>query len=222
MKSFKKKASVVFAAAIVLPLVLVARGNAVIDPASVRVKVLELRLSPNADCSQSVSVFSDASPSYQDLVANPTFGAGSIAPGTYKCAMVHISDEVKYVPAANEGSCVQGTSYTHDMFRTGDTSVAPDGATISGHGDPGNPNNGVEDFPWYYFSVTGPYDANNLPANGAALGIALTPAAALKLASPLALTGSETVTFVMDYYGQIDGLKSNVFCDVRLPVIRFR
>src|SRR5262245_41303388 len=77
--------------------------HALTNPSSAIVKIYEMRLSPNADCSSSVTIFSDPSGTPRDMVQNPTLGSGAVPNGTYKCFIAHISDQITFTPAANDG-----------------------------------------------------------------------------------------------------------------------
>ena len=82
----------------------VGTAQAVTNPSSVLLKIYEVRLSPNADCSQAVTIFTNPSGASRDLVQNPTLGSGAIPNGTYQCFMAHISDQIIYTPAASDGA----------------------------------------------------------------------------------------------------------------------
>ena len=117
------------------------------SPASVLVRVFEMRASKNSDCSNAASIFKTTSPTVIDLVNNPTIGTGVIPDQTFHCIMFHVSDLVTVVPQSTDASCTAGQSYTFDMFKdpSTDQSINPDnGSIITG-------TNG-EDDPWIYFS----------------------------------------------------------------------
>jgi hypothetical protein len=124
----------------------VTNAQGVVSPSSVVVKVFEMRVSRNSNCSGSISVFSTGSPTPVDLFASPTFGSAVISTGTYHCVMFRISDSISFVPQTTEGTCVAGTRYTYDIFQSGNpnsvdpTTGAPIMATSS------------DDKPWIYFS----------------------------------------------------------------------
>jgi len=173
---------------------------ALTNPSQVLMKIEEVRLSPNADCSAPVSVFSTASPTPEDMVSNPTLGRGAIPNGVYRCLMIHMSDEITYTPAQDDGtSCLASTTYTRDIFRTGDSSTAPDGSLIAGRG--ASAQSGTEDFPWTYFSTGGSHS-----------NTCYQPSSPCVLSSPIVVSGDHTSTFVMDFDNQIDG--SGSFCDL--------
>jgi hypothetical protein len=182
-------------------------AEATANPSSTLVKVFEMRVSPNTDCSASISVFKTASPTVSDLISNPTFGIGAIPNGTYKCLMIHLSDVITFTPAVSDGAnCVGGTQYTRDIFRAGSTSTAPDGTTITGTGAVSTPS---EDDPWAYFKIGGSNGAGCMsPTTGCALG------------SPLVVSGDHVGTLVIDFDGKIDGTFSP--CDLGPAAMSFR
>jgi len=126
-------------------------AQAVISPTSLKVKIFEMRVSKNTDCSGAVRVFSTSSPTPVDFFSNPDFGSGVISTGTYHCVMFHISDIVSFIPEVSnyEPLCVAGTSFSYDIFESGATSVSPDGVAINGTGTSTIPS---EDDPWIYLS----------------------------------------------------------------------
>ncbi len=125
---------------------LVVNAQAVISPTSLVVKIFEMRVSKNTDCSNAVRVFSTGSPTAVNLFSNPDFGSGIVSTGTYHCAMFHISDIVTYVPEVSiyEPLCVAGTTFSYDIYQSPNASVAPDGTPI--------PASAGEDDPWIYLS----------------------------------------------------------------------
>jgi hypothetical protein len=195
-----------FLSAMTLTSVLAPGARAFVNPSSVQVKVLEVRLSTSADCSNSVSVGVNASPSYSEMTSAPTLLSGAINPATYKCMMLNMSSLIKYTPATTEGVCAAGTVYTRDVCRQS-TFATPSGGTGNCTGTA--PDDGVESFPWMYFSTTGTGDGQ-------------TPATALPLANALVVTGTQNATLVVDFDGKIDGLTQGALCNCEPPAISFR
>jgi hypothetical protein len=188
-------------------IVLVPSADAVVNPSYATGKVYEMRLSENADCTNSVRVFRTESPSEQDFVANPSFGSGAIPRGTYHCLMLQVSDMTSFKPESSEGNCVAGTTYTRDTFRTGSTSTAPDGTTISGRG--AAPDNGTEDTPWSYFSTSGSMSNDGM-----------IPSSPFPLSAPLVVNGDKAITYVVNQDGAIDGTQNP--CELGPSTISFR
>jgi hypothetical protein len=166
---------------------------AVANPSSVFIRVFEMRLSPNDDCSNAITVFTNPAGTAQDFVQGPTLGTGAIPNGTYRCMMIHMSDTITYTPETTDGAnCIQGTAYTRDLFRDGESGNAPDGTVIPGHGV--SASNGTEDFPWAYFTI-----------GGSNAGSCFSLSSKCLLSAPAVVTGDRTVTFVANFDGQIDG-----------------
>ncbi len=193
---------------------------AVTSPASLFVKVFEMRVSTSSDCSRSVTVFKTAFPDSVDLLTNPTLGSGAVNDGTYHCLMYHVSDKITVTPLVNDPpgcdpavppcGCVVGTQYNLDFFATAPTaSVSPDGAPIAATGG--------EDQPWIYFSDS---------AQSASVNNCFQPtevcacAAPCPLPGPLALSQDQTHILVMNFNGQLDG-SSGTSCVLIPAVIGF-
>jgi len=182
----------------------VVSGQAVTSPSSLIVKVFEMRVSKNSDCSGAVTVFKTASASSIDLVGIPTMGSGSITDGTYHCAMFHISDFVTVTPQVPQGSCVAGPNAI-DIFinPVDDESITPEGTLI--HGSAG------EDDPWIYFSDS---------ASAASVNDCFQPTTQCACSGPCPLTpmtlaANQTHTLVFDLDSKIDG--SGGTCALLLP-----
>jgi hypothetical protein len=184
-------------------------AEALTSPASMSIRVYEVRVSHNADCSNPIRVISNPGGTVQDFVTNPNLGSGAIPNGSYPCIMTKIGNLITYTPAANDGlNCVAGTSYTRNVFHTGggdDTSANPDGGTISAIGTSQDTTSNPF---WAYFKVGG-------GANGCK-----TPATACTLSSPIIVSGDKTGTLVVDFDNKIDGSASP--CDMQAPVFSYR
>jgi hypothetical protein len=208
----------IFLAAITMGLT--AKADAHGNPSSILIKVFEIRLSKNSDCSNSVSIFKTASPAAADFAANPNLGSGVLPMGTYHCMAIHLSDIITVTPATSEGTvCTAGTPFTTDIFNTpaqGDISVDPvTGALINGRGDPVAPL--IEDDPWVYFSdATGASSSNNC-YRPTVVSAGQGPC----LLSALPVTGNQTRTIVYDFDGVV-GDYGNGHCQLGPPVISIR
>lgn len=93
-------------------------------PSSVKIKAYKIYLAENADCSNPVLVADNsATADYVDLMSRPTlFSASSVAPGTYNCMIVKMSDILKFTPdavaeEASSGVCTAGQEYTYDIVK---------------------------------------------------------------------------------------------------------
>ncbi|MFI5362074.1 MAG: hypothetical protein ACHQ49_08910 [Elusimicrobiota bacterium] len=206
MNHLRKTALVVMIPAVlafVLPPVARAQ-NTGLNPSSVQLKVLQVMISTNADCTNAVSVGA-ANPQaiYQEMTTNPTLLSGAIAPGTYKCVWINISSLLKFTPAVSstDGICAAGTQVTRDICRTPETFPLPTGGTGSCVGT--SSTDGVDTPYWVTFSVAG--------GGGSKL-----------LASPLVVTGSQSITFVMDFDGRIQSETGTNICNCEAPTMSFR
>ncbi len=202
MKSLK----FLLAAAVVAGVSLPARAVDIGDPSAVNLKILAAWVSPNVGCTDAVQIFSDPSVAYKNMMANPTFGAGTIANGTYPCVIFKVSDAIKTTSAYNStsGHCIAGTEYVQDIFRAPETSSCPDGTTATGVTNA----LGAEQTPCIYFRV------------GGTGGGAFDAAHAIAISNAWAVASDSDGTFVMDFTGkQVD---SGVDCGVDPPVMTFR
>jgi hypothetical protein len=92
------------------------------DPASLRIGVYALYISPNADCSSAVLVQDyGMTPHLTDFVGNPVLFTGSPDAGAYQCVAVKMSDVITVSPDTTFGVCVAGTQYSGDIYREGET-----------------------------------------------------------------------------------------------------
>jgi len=180
------------------------------DPSEVNIKIYELWVSTNSDCTNMTRIYNEANPSYQNMVNGPTFGQASVPNGTYNCVAWKMSDILSYRPAANEGNdCVQGTLYTRDLFRADSTepSICPDGATINGTGTMANQ---IEDKMCIYVSVGG----SNDPDAG------MEPSNPFTLTNAFVVNGDVNGTMVTDFRGKV--IDAGNECDCEAPDFSFR
>ena len=109
----------VFALAVGFPSAVAAYASA----PSVKVKVLEVRVSPNADCSHPIRVYSNAAVTPQDLTSNPALGNGMVPNGTYRCVMYSFSDQITFttIGTGSFSLCPDGGTYTSNIYPYGTT-----------------------------------------------------------------------------------------------------
>ena len=92
------------------------------DPASLRIGVYALYISPNTDCSAPVLVQDyGATASDKDFVVNPILFTGSPAEGSYQCVAIKMSDVIRVIPDTTFGTCIAGVEYPGDIYRDGET-----------------------------------------------------------------------------------------------------
>ncbi len=182
-----------------------------VDPGYVRVKVYEVRVSPNADCTAGITVFRDAAPSFSDWTNSPTIGSGAIPNGSYPCIMMKMSDNIHYSPASTHaswthGACVVGTDYTLDVGHD-ETATDPEGiSTTLGP-------RGTDNLVWLYIHQ----GANRALSTWV-------PAGGLELTNPLVVSGDRSNTMVFDFSSKVgeefDGAAWQCGCDA--PTMSFR
>lgn len=110
-----------------------------INPSSVRLKIYQVAVSTNTDCSSPTTIFSvsASAATYADFAGTPTLGTGAVADGTYPCVIIEMSDQVKFTPeTATDNYCEADTEYTIDVCQdrgesSDDTSVLLDGSTTT-------------------------------------------------------------------------------------------
>ena len=181
-----------------------------VDPGYVKIKVYEMRVSPNADCSGGITVFRNAAPTYQDFANTPTLGAGAIPNGTYQCIMMRMSDFIRYTPTTANPSwthsvCTVGTDYVSDVGHDG-TAVDPDG---TGHAMTA----GVEDIVWLYVRPGAPVGGGNTFA----------PTGGIPLTSPLVVNGDGAHTMVFNFSGRVGEENGSTWaCGCDAPTLGFR
>jgi len=161
----------------------------IVDPSAFSMKFYEARISPRADCGGGfVRIFQDSSPSYQDMLAGPTLGTGSVPNGTYRCVALKASDVIRYTPSVTTsgGNCIGGTPYSKNIAR-GEVTTGPDGdsiTTVDG-----------EDPVWLYLS-TGGVDTNTC----------FEPSQACRLSAPMVINAQGGGLFVTDARNGIEDL----------------
>jgi hypothetical protein len=117
-------------------------------PTLLEAMAYEVWISENADCSSPILVAdSGASPQWQDLVQNPVFFSAPLDPGIYRCLILKISDNLRFIPNQETedelGSpcTVETNPYTIDIYRSGmnDYWDMETGSYLTGLGDRSNP-----------------------------------------------------------------------------------
>jgi len=106
-------------------------GFANVDPSSTSMKIYKFAVSASPLCTNPITVYSNDSPTSTDLLVNPTIGSGSLDAGTYPCVIMEVSKNLSYIPAADDGHCVHGTSYNLTICHDTMTSKLVDGTTVT-------------------------------------------------------------------------------------------
>lgn len=87
------------------------------NASSLKLKIYQISVSANTDCSNPITILSSASGTETDFMSNPVIGTGSVPDDTYPCLMITMDDVIKYTPATNTGACSSSTEYTADLCR---------------------------------------------------------------------------------------------------------
>lgn len=161
-------------------------GTPVGTPASMSVTMYKLYISPNADCSAAVEAQTyGANGAVKDFTASPTLFQADVAPGSYPCVAINMSDVVGFTSDTDSLGCQTGTPYTIDVFtpESQETWLDINGDTLVATGTDSTPGN---DRPWIFFAT----DTAAVMAAGYSHGQVI----------PLtnALVAPSTVTFVWD------------------------
>lgn len=196
---------------------------ALTSPTSMKLKIHQVLVSTNPDCSSPVSVTTNNSPSFVNFLSSPTLGTGVVIPATYQCIIFKMSDQMKFIPAANDGNdCVAGTEYTLDLCNASggapDSSVSPTGAAIDCSADA----TGTVDNTVYIYVTTGSTWTTG-PGNPFKQINAATCSAStcgLQLGSALTLGGRKTSKFVVNGDNKI--FDSGSKCEMSPPAMSFQ
>ncbi len=206
--------------AIILFVSLLATGPvmAASNPSSILVKIYGVAVSASLDCSSPISIFDSAAGRETDFLANPVLGGGDIPDGTYPCVMINMSDNIKFIPAQNDGpNCVAGQQYTIDICRfdnSGTTEVRTGttfGATTACTGTNSVPS---PDLVTLYLRTNsnGSNNFNKPLTAGSANGIALL--------SPFVVAGTSSGRFAVNATGQVSSAGGQ--CGLNAPAFSFR
>lgn len=92
-------------------------------PSSVRIKAYKVYLAANADCTNPVLVQDKGGSDYVNVAGRPTLFSASVAPGTYNCMILKMSDVMKFTPdaaaqAASKGVCTAGQEKDFDILKS--------------------------------------------------------------------------------------------------------
>lgn len=193
------------------------------------VKVYQGYLSTNGNCSSPVLFLDAESDSTNfpdgyaqvDMAASPTIGTGTIAEGTYKCAIFKMSDQITFKPDADSGaSCQEGVQVSMDVCQDHGTG-APTVTDKDGNQTSCAAAEGTEDTIWIYistFSATDggseDHDAFSPPAtDGASEGF--------KLNNEITISADVTGTFVFGTAGKVESSAFEDACDMQPPDFGF-
>lgn len=211
---------------------------AVTDPTSLKVKVYQIAVAENADCSDPQVIFTSTAGSEKDFITNPTLGSGSLADGTYNCVMITMDDVIKFTPLANDGAtCTAGTEYAIDLCRVGEDTDLLESTTTTSTACVGTDQSvsagGIANKVTLYLRTTSPAnnsgDADDVyswkkgtvlaNANGAG-NPSVDSANGIQLTTGFVVSGTKTGIFYVDASSQVTGAGAN--CEMNAPEFGFR
>lgn len=98
------------------------RANTGLSPETFDVKVYGFSVSPNADCSDPITVLDEPDPPLTDMMENPTIWEGEVPDGSYPCVIMEISDNLHMAPAedSDDGICIKGEVSVRDVCHGND------------------------------------------------------------------------------------------------------
>lgn len=130
------------------------------SPLNFTIKLYRAYASTNEDCSGAVQVVDHGTTGADVVIGTDNLLQADPAAGTYKCLILKMSDQLKFVPdstavAAFPGVCVAGTQSTFDIYRTtsGDSGQWKDidGNTYVATGNDSTPG---DDVVWIFASTS--------------------------------------------------------------------
>lgn len=190
---------------------------AVTNPTELNLKIYQISVALNVDCSDPQLIFQSTAGVTKDLIADPTLGSGTLADGTYNCVMITMDDVISYKPLANDGvNCVAGTTYAIDLCRTPETTDLLTGTTFTtptcAGTDQSTTAGGLANKVTLYLRSGVSGLLSSWMKTNANDGIPLT--------APFVVNGTETGIFYIDATNQIQDNGSQ--CEMDAPVFGFR
>ncbi|PIS10077.1 MAG: hypothetical protein COT73_11280 [Bdellovibrio sp. CG10_big_fil_rev_8_21_14_0_10_47_8] len=183
------------------------------DPQYLKIKVYKMAVSTSPLCTNLVTIIDNgSSPTYTDVLVNPTLGSGSVADGTYPCVVIEFSDTLQFASDTTTGSCTASTNVSMSVCQNSETSTLIDGSTTT--------CTAGDDRVAMYLSTastattgTGGHSAFQAPTSvgDATKGFLLSTA--------LTVSGSAAGKFVVNGTGKIDGTGGS--CDMQPPAFSF-
>lgn len=183
-------------------------GHGTIDAASISVTIRKFAVATGKDCQNPTVVFASDAGVESDLLSNPTYGSGSVDPGTYECVIIELSKVIQTSAASTSGSCMQGQAFADVICRDGQTSQLVDGTPVTCSGGGANPQH-VTIFATT--ATTGQNGNQSLlpPASASDTG------SGLALTAPLVVSGNRPVTLSVDARQFLDG--TSPVCSTSAP-----
>jgi hypothetical protein len=183
-------------------------GKGTIDAASIKIQVYKFAVAKGNDCKNPTVVFTSAAAVENDLLSNPTYGAGPIDPGTYGCIVIELSKVIKTSAKTSSGSCVQGQEFSDVICRDGQTSQLVDGTPVTCAGGATNAQHVTVFITTASAGLSG--DRSLLPPIDAS-----DTTSGVKLTGPLVVSGDMPVTLTVDPRQFLDG--TSTACGTSAP-----
>ena len=216
-----------------------------VDPSSLKLKIYQVAVALNTDCSSPRVIFTSATGSEVDFISNPVLGRGNPGDGTYNCIMVTMDDVIKFTPVSTTGSCTGGVEYSLDTCRD---QVSSNNLPMSSHTDllidttftetecQGTAQMGSGIVPnkvTMYIRTSAPESSNPnsdfvsvfksgvsaINDNGSGKPTAITNNG-IHLTNPFVVSGSRSGVFYADATSNVDGNNTN--CEMMPPKFGFR
>jgi hypothetical protein len=196
-------------------------SSAAVDPSKLLVTIYGVAVSTTTDCSNPIVLFDAPAGIETDFLNKPVIGGGDIPDGTYPCVMINMSDVIRFVPSANEGSdCVAGTTYSIDVCRSdnGCTFDIRNGTTFSSgnsaHGTNTSPSSDIVTLFLTTNSAAGGSNNFQKPTSTS------DTTRGLPLGSAFVVSGTSAGKFTVNAQGRI--LSSGGQCGMNPPAFSFQ
>ena len=189
-----------------------------LDASSLKLQVYSVMLSTSPQCTNPVTVFSNATPTEVDFLATPTLGTGNPPDATYHCVIIKMSDLIKFTPSTTAGLCSASVQYTADVCRTdnGGTTQAPD-AVVAPQACMGTDAAPVSDAVYLYLTTNA---SAGTGGNTFMQPTGPTSTNGLNLTAPLVIAGAAKSKFIVNATGKVGD--DGVSCGMNPPVFGFQ
>jgi hypothetical protein len=174
-------------------------GKGTIDAASITIRIHKFGVAAGKDCKNPTVVFASDAGVESDVLANPTYGAGPIDPGTYECVIIELSKVIKTSAKSTSGSCAQGQEFPDVICHDGQTSQLMDGTPVTCSGGEANAQHVTVYATTASAGMGG--DRSLLPPTSAT-----DSTSGLKLTGPLVVAGDTPITLTVDPTQFLDGM----------------
>ena len=186
-----------------------------INPAYLELKVYKMAVSSSVYCTDLVTVFENDNPVYEDFLASPQLGSGSVMNGTYPCIVIEFSDIIKWASEENSDSanCVVGQLETQEICRAG----GGDSDFTLIDGTQGTCVDGEQRIAMYLSTASTLINGEN--GNAFVRPTAADTNKGLPLLNSLIVSGGTAAKFIVDGLGKIED--SSGQCEMMPPAFSF-